>query len=217
MSEKEIAARLAELYERRSLQGYVRWKVVTDPLYRTVFEQIRDDARPLVDVGCGVGLLAFYLRERGYAAQIRGIDFDPRKIEVASAAARRYRDVEFVVGDAREPLPAGHNVILLDILQYFDAASQRRILDNAASAVPAGGMVVLRQAIRDRSWRYRLTERVDAFARTIHWMKAERLEFPTIETIVAAFSGFSSEVRPLWGRMPFNNYLFVFRRPRPQS
>ena len=213
MSEKELAHRLAKLYERRSLQGYVRWKVSTDPLYRAVFESIQTDDRfPLVDVGCGVGLLAFYLRERGYGAPIRGIDFDPRKIEVARHAARHYDDVEFVAGDARDPLPADHNVVLLDILQYFDPDSQKRILENAVRAVPAGGTVVLRQAVRDGSWRYRLTARVDAFARTIRWMKAEELQYPTPESIVAAFSGFTAEVAPLWGRMPFNNYLFVFRR-----
>jgi SAM-dependent methyltransferase len=215
VSEKELADRLARLYERRSLQGYVRWKVSTDPLYRAVFENVHlDDRFPLVDVGCGVGLLAFYLRERGYAAPILGIDFDSRKIEVARHAARHYRDVEFVAGDARDPLPRDHNVILLDILQYFDPDSQRLILENAARAVPAGGTVVLRQAVRDHSWRYRLTARVDAFARTIRWMRAEDLVYPTPESIVAPFSGFSANVTPLWGRMPFNNYLFVFRRPR---
>lgn len=214
MSEKELADRLARLYERRSLQGYARWKVSTDPLYRAVFESVRMDERvPLVDVGCGVGLLAFYLRERGFGAPIRGIDFDPRKIEVARHAARHYRGVEFVAGDARDPLPPGHNVVLLDILQYFDPDSQRRILENAVRAVPPGGIVVLRQAVRDHSWRYRLTARVDAFARTIRWMKAEELQYPTPESIVEAFSGFSAEVTPLWGRMPFNTYLFVFRRP----
>jgi SAM-dependent methyltransferase len=213
VSEKELAERLAKLYERRSLQGYVRWKVSTDPLYRAVFESIHTDDRiPLVDVGCGVGLLAFYLRERGYAGPIRGIDFDPRKIEVAQRAARNYDDVEFTAGDARDPLPPDHNVVLLDILQYFDADSQRRILENAVRAVPAGGAVVLRQAVRDRSWRYRLTARVDAFARTIRWMKAEELQYPTRESIVTAFSGFSAEISPLWGRMPYNNYLFVFRK-----
>lgn len=211
-----LADRLARLYERRSLQGYVRWKVKTDPLYQAVFETLRaDDDSPLVDVGCGVGLLAFYLRERGYTAPIRGIDFDPRKIDVARKAAVRYRDVEFIAGDARDPLPRNHNVVLLDILQYFDPDSQQRILENAARAVPDGGVVVLRQAVRDHSWRYWLTARVDAFARTVRWMKADHLQYPTPESIVAPFSEFATTVSPLWGGMPYNNYLFVFKRPRP--
>jgi SAM-dependent methyltransferase len=212
VSKSELSEKLASLYQRRSLQGYVRWKVKTDPLYEAVFDSLRDSDHPLVDVGCGVGLLAFYLRERGYRATIRGVDFDERKIDVATRAASAYEGVAFESGDARNPLPAQHNVALLDILQYFDGASQRRILDNAARSAPHGGLVIIRQALRDRSWRFRLTRAVDASARVFRWMKAEQLDFPTREAIVAAFDGFEAEIRPLWGAMPYNNYLFVFRR-----
>jgi ubiquinone/menaquinone biosynthesis C-methylase UbiE len=213
VNRREIARRLAALYDRRSLRQYVLWKVKTDPAYHAVFEHLRDRPEPLIDLGCGVGLLAFYLREAGHAAPIIGIDFDERKIDVARVAARRYRDVEFIAGDARAPLPDRHSVVILDILQYFDAQSQRGILDNAARAVPPGGKVIIRQALRDRSWRYRLTELVDGAARTMGWMKAENLEFPTREAVSAPFAGFAADIRPLWGNMPYNNYLLVFTRP----
>ena len=212
MTNEAIAQRLAGFYERRSLQGYVRWKVRTDPAYRAVAALLEGRARPLVDLGCGVGLLPFFLRERGYTAPIIGIDFDERKIEVARVAAQRYRGIDFIAADARVPLPDNHDVVILDMLQYFDAESQERILQNVANAVGAGGVVIIRQGIRDRSWRHRLTAFVDAAARTMRWMKAERLEFPTRDQILAPFAGFEAEVRPLWGRMPYNNYLFVFRR-----
>ena len=39
--------------------------------------------------------------------------------------------------------------------------------------------------------------------------------FPTRAAIVSAFDGFSSEVVPMFGRTPFNNYLFVFKRASP--
>ena len=112
----------------------MRWKVRTDPAYSAALEALRGRDLPLVDVGCGVGLLAFYLREHGYTAPVIGIDFDQRKIDVARTAAKNYRDVEFIAGDARDPLPDGHNVVLLDILHYFDSASQQKILANAARA-----------------------------------------------------------------------------------
>jgi len=213
VTRKEIANRLARLYDIRSLQEYVRWKVRADPVYAAVLEQLRGHDEPLVDVGCGVGLLAFFLRECGCDAPITGVDFDERKIEAARKAAAQFRAITFVAGDARDPLPPDHNVVMLDVLQYFDSESQQRILANAARTVPPGGMAVIRQGIRDGSWRHRLTLIVDAFGRASRWMKAERLNFPTREQIVAAFPDFESEIRPLWGRMPYNNYLFVFRRP----
>jgi 2-polyprenyl-3-methyl-5-hydroxy-6-metoxy-1,4-benzoquinol methylase len=207
-----LSNRLAALYDRRALQGYVRWKVRTDPAYSAALEALRGRDLPLVDLGCGVGLLAFYLREQGYTAPVIGIDFDRRKIDVARLAAKNYRGVEFRIGDARETLPDGHNVVLLDLLHYFDSASQQKILTNVARVVPPGGAVILRQPIRDQSWRYRLTAGVDSLARTFRWMKAESLNYPTRDEVTAPFEGFTSEIRPLWGRMPYNTYFFVFTR-----
>ncbi|MGZ4778569.1 MAG: hypothetical protein ACXV5L_05190, partial [Thermoanaerobaculia bacterium] len=63
--------------------------------------------------------------------------------------------------------------------------------------------------------RYRLTYAAELFARSVRWLKAGELNFPTRESIVGPFreKGFEVEVSPLWGRTPFNNYLFMFRRP----
>ena len=212
MSRAAVAKRLASLYDRPSLRGYVRWKVSADPGYDAVLRQLRGHDGPLLDLGCGVGLLAFYLREHGVQSSIIGIDFDQRKVDVARRAATRYRDVDFIAGDARSALPEGRNVVVLDLLHYLDAESRARILTNVARAVPPGGIVVIRQGIRDASWRYRLTAAVDALARIFRWMKAEHLQYPTTGEITAAFAGFDAEIAPLWGRTPYNNYLFVFRR-----
>lgn len=215
MSRRELAERLAALYDRKLLREYVRWKVKTDPAYAAVLEALRESDRPVVDLGCGVGLLPFFLREQGYTPPILGIDFDERKIGIAHGLAARYADVRFRVGDARDPLPAGHNVVILDILQYFSPPEQQEVLANAARSVAPGGMVVIRQGIRDGSWRHRLTQIVDAFGRASRWMKAEHtsISFPSTEEISRPFGGFTREVRPLWGRMPYNNYFFVFRPP----
>lgn len=214
MTKADVANRLAALYEPRPLQGYARWKVRTDPVYGAALEVLRGRTTPLLDLGCGVGLLPFFLREHGYTAPILGIDFDERKIEVARKAATRYRGIDFIAGDAREPLPEAHDLVLLDILHYFDPASQQRILSNVVRAVAPGGVVVIRQAIHDGSWRARFTAVVDGAARVFKWMKAERLQLPTRDDVTRAFGAeFEAEVRTLWGRMlPYNNYLFVFTR-----
>ncbi len=212
MTKHDVAERLASLYARRPLQGYVRWKVRSDPVYRAALDVLRDRTTPLLDLGCGVGLLPFFLREHGYAAPVVGIDFDERKLELARIAARAYRDVEFISGDARAPLPRNRDVVLLDILHYFDSDSRQQILKNVADAVAPHGVVVIRQVIHDGSWRARFTRFVDRAAHIFRWMKAERVELPTREELVRAFDGFDADVRPLWGRMPYNNYLFVFRK-----
>jgi len=205
----EVASRLASLYDRREVRWYVRMKVRTDPVYPAVAQQLQDAEEPLLDLGCGVGLLPFFLREQGFRAPIIGVDFDRRKIDIARSAATRYRDIDFIAADARDGFPADHNVVMLDLLHYLDSETQRHIL---ASAARVARVVIIRQGVRDASWRYRFTAWVDAIGRTVRWMKAEALNYPAREEIVAAFSGFTAEVIPLWGRTPYNNYLFVFRR-----
>ncbi len=212
MKERELSNRVAALYDHRALQGYVRWKIRTDPVYSAALAALRDHELPLIDLGCGVGVFAFYLREHGYTAPLIGVDFDRRKIDAARIAAQKYRGVDFIAGDARDPLPDGHNVVILDLLHYFDSVSQQQILANAARVIPPGGVVILRQPIRDESWRYRLTKLVDGLARTFRWMKAESLNYPTREEVTSPFAGFASDVRPLWGHMPYNTYFFVFTR-----
>jgi SAM-dependent methyltransferase len=214
VSRSDLANRVAALYDRRILRSYARWKIRTDPVYPAVLERLRGLDAPLIDVGCGVGLLPFFLREHGYVAPILGFDFDDRKIEAARRAAVRYRGIDFVNGDARNPLPQNHNVVILDVLQYCDSAAQQRILLNAREALPPGGVAILRQGVRDGSWRHRFSTAVDAAGRVMRWMKGERLSFPSRDEVMAPFEGFTAEVRPLWGRTPFNNYLFVFTRPR---
>jgi hypothetical protein len=99
------------------------------------------------------------------------------------------------------------------MLQYVDSGAQQQILENVARTIPRGGIAILRQGVRDDSWRHKMTIAADAFGRLTRWMQAERLNFPTIEEVSRPFTGaFDAEITPLWGRTPFNSYLFVFRR-----
>lgn len=205
---------LAARFSSRFLRGYVRSKVSSDPVYSAAWERLRDHAHPLVDVGCGIGLLSFYLREHGFAPDIVGLDHDRKKIEAARAIAASYSGLRFEVADARTSLPEAHSVVMLDLLHYFHPSVQRQLLEAAARVIPAGGMLLIRDAVRDDSWRYRATYLQESFSRVVRWLKAERLSFPTRESIVDVMTGhgFDAEVVPMWGRTPFNNYLFVFRR-----
>jgi SAM-dependent methyltransferase len=208
----EVGRRIAGQFGSRFLRSYARGKLRSDPVYRAVLDHLRESPAPVYDIGCGVGLLEFYLREYGFAGPITGIDHDARKVAAASEIGARYPALDFRAGDARDPIPGGNNIVLIDVLHYFSDDDQRLILDNAATALPAGGVVIIRSAIRDGSVRYRLTVAQERFARGIRWLRAERLNFPSRDAIVQSFRTFEREIVPMWGRTPFNNYLFVFRR-----
>jgi SAM-dependent methyltransferase len=187
---------------------YVRLKIRTDPAYAAVFERVRGCEDPLLDVGCGIGILALYLRARGFRAPIRCVDHDERKVAIARSVVP---DAVFEVGDARNSIESAGTVVLLDLLHYFRAGDQSRILEAAAKTAST---VIIRDAIRDGSWRYRFTYAQEMFSRVVRWLRAERLHFPARDDVTAPFGNFGVEVVPSYGRTPFNNYLFVFKRSK---
>lgn len=199
---------VAALFESRFLRGYARSKLARDPVYAAVAARLPN--LPLLDLGCGVGLLALSLRQRGFLAPVTGIDHDARKIDAARKAAPF---AEFRHADVRDAIDFRGSVAMLDVLHYFGDDDQQRILRNAAASVAPGGVAIIRDAINDGSWRYRATYVEETFARAVGWLKGERLNFPARDSIAGAFPGFESEIVPMWGRSPFNNYLFVFRAP----
>ena len=216
-SEHEQACdRVAELFSARWLQHYVRSKLRSDPVFPAAFELLKDSGEPILDVGCGVGLLAFYLRERGSNALVVGVDTDGRKIRQGVAAATdRYAGVEFIEQDARKELPPFQgNVALLDVLHYLAPADQAVLLNELATRVAPGGLLMLRDAPREQIPRFWATYVGEVFAQTISWNIGAPLHFPTRESIAAAFdeAEFRQEERPAWGGTPFNNRLFTFRR-----
>lgn len=208
--------RVASLFSSRWLRHYTASKLRSDPVFAATYEIFRHSTEPILDVGSGVGLLGFYLRERGVAVPIMGVDADVRKIRKArEVATTRYRDMEFLDRDVREPLPPFRgSVAVLDLVHYLEPARQHTLLKELAAFVSPGGVLVLRDCPRDGSTRYRLTHAGEIFAQAISWNLKTPLHFPTRESINAAFpeEEFTRDERRSWGSTPFNNRLFVFRR-----
>jgi SAM-dependent methyltransferase len=185
-----------------------------DPIYGTVLPRLPSPTAPLIDLGCGVGILALVLRDKGFAGPITGIDHDREKIAVAAAVSAGLEGVEFIAGDARQPLPRSGNVVLFDVLHYFSDEDQRQILANVAAALPRGGVAIIRDGLREPNLRYWFTYVGEVFARVNGWLKAERLNFPRREVFEAVFPApeFSIASERLAGVLPTNNFLFVVTR-----
>ena len=216
---RRTAERLSALYPTPFLRNYVYWKVRTDPLYPAVNRHLaptRD--HPLVDLGCGPGLFAFYLKTRGHAAPVHGLDVDAEKIHAASAiAARHWPDLTFSVSDFAQWDPAGHqgHVTLLDVLQYLPHDLQHTLLQKAARCLTdPGHRLIIRNGLDDDSWRASVTRVTDHLARWIRWMARSPLQHPSRQRLehTLTSAGLRVTFQPLWGATPFNNYLIIAQR-----
>lgn len=195
---------------------YVAAKLRSDPLYEAVLDELRDSPLPLLDLGCGLGVLAIFLREHGLEVPIHSLDYDQRKIDEAQrlSTEKGMKELRFDFHDAREGLPEhSGNVTILDILQFFSAEQIETLLALAADRVAPGGKLVIRSGLRDRTWRFKATVAGDLLAKATFWMKAGPTHYPTAEDFRTALEPRGSvRISPLWGGTPFNSHLIVLEK-----
>ena len=197
---------------------YTLSKLRTDPLYPGVLSALRGQQAPLMDLGCGLGLLAHALRGDGQSMSYIGVDVDAPKIERARRISVRagLTDTRFDVLDLSRGYPEhSGNVAILDVLQFLTREQQASLLDAAVAMVAPGGMLVMRAALDDGSARIRRTRFADRFAALVRWMPSPPVHYPLVDDLRAHLSsgGLDASIEPFYGNTPFNNWLIVARRP----
>lgn len=217
--ERTIARRIGARFRSRGQRHYASSKLRFDPAFAaTAGLLLEAESAPLLDVGCGLGLLGQYLRERGWRGRYLGVDFDAAKVDAARAAAQSITPaLSFETGDARRGLPtASGHVALLDVLHYLARDDQQVLLRELAARVAPGAMLILRNVLRAPGWRFRLTVLEERLLYASRWMRSPALHFPDRAEVEAPLreAGLGVDVRPLWGDTPFNSFLLVARRPR---
>ena len=208
-----IIARIASRYRLQQHRSYARGKLRWDPLFPAIAPLLADSSRGLLDVGCGFGIFGQYLRECGFRARYCGVDLDEKKIAEARGASDGL-DLEFVIGSATSLPHFSGDVSMFDVLHYLSADQQQVALAQAAACVPPGGLIIIRNVLREPGWRFRATILEERLLRALRWMRYPVTHYPEREEIEAPLraAGFVTRVRPLWGRTPFNSYLFLARR-----
>src|SRR5207237_810641 len=140
--------------------------ILTKPSARNAPKTARMDSRMhragrarILDLGCGQGLLAAWLQaaahcyERGIwpaawppaprPQSMRGIEI--MADEVARARLALGPDCDVLQADIRSaPFGSADAVVMLDVLHYLPAQSQREVLQRVRAALPPGGLLLLR-------------------------------------------------------------------------
>lgn len=209
---------IASRYDTRGRRGYVRGKLAGDPVYAAMADILATaPSLPLLDIGCGMGLLGQYLHACDALHGYLGIDHDERKIASARhAAATLGSDLQWRCADAAElPDFQGH-VALLDVLHYLAADHQTALLALAARHLAPEGRLVIRNVLREPNWRYHATRIEEFFLHATGWMRVAPQHYPSAAEIREALeeAGLRVYTTPLHGRTPFNSYLIVAHRPR---
>jgi len=186
-------------------------------------------ARTILDLGCGQGLLASWLLSAG-SHGTRGewpADWPPaphpetiRGIEMREQAVRRARHAlagraEFLQGDiAQTEFGAADAVVIMDVLHYIDYRAQKSILERAHAALAGGGVLILREADAASGIRFMIGKWVDATVVLAQQWRAPRLYFRSAGEWLSLLkaSGFTTETVPMSAGTPFANVMLIAHR-----
>jgi len=209
--------RIASRFSRTGDRLYIRGKLATDPVYAATAKAIDGRRLPLLDIGCGLGLLGHYLHACDALDGYVGLDHDGRKIAQGRDAAQRAGLGDAIAlreTDAATPQGVRGHVAMLDVLHYLPRERQGELLAFAVDHLADDGVLILRNVIRDGSWRYRATVWEEKFIKAVGWIPGGAQYFPTEDDIRAVLEprGIRVAFRPLFGRTPYNSWLMTAAR-----
>jgi SAM-dependent methyltransferase len=215
----------------RFAHGFARGKLAGDPAYRAILERgLLQGKRRVLDLGCGLGLLAAVLRAAERCSQqghwpaswaaaprglsIRGIELRTRTVERARRALGAA--AEIVQGDIRvAELGTADAVVILDVLHYIEAGAQRALLARVHHTLTPGGLLLLRVGDADAGLRFRLGQWWDQavmLAAGHGWIRQHCRSLAQWRALLLD-CGFDTQVLSMSEGTPFANVLLC-ARPR---
>ena len=231
---RRLVARAATRFRAagRGPYYFARGKLGGDPVFAALLRdgRIKDGAR-IVDVGCGLGILAALLTAAGTCeAQLasdwpstwapapkrwtlRGFDLRKHAISAGQRALADVSDrVTLSVDDVRHvTLPECDVVVMLDVLHYIDFIAQTRLLSNTHAVLAPAGTLLLRVGDAASNWRFRVTSAADwwvTFARQRSWPRFYCRSLADWISLLEGI-GYSVVAQPMSQGTPFANVLLI--------
>ena len=118
----------------------------------------------MLDLGCGLGLFAHVLRQRGGSQPYLGVDVDAGKIARAQRAATGLPAVRFDCRTCRRRCRRRPGMCCCWMCCSTDAGPQQALLREASARVARGGRLLLRTPLATGDGRDRTTRVADRLA-----------------------------------------------------
>lgn len=180
----------------------------------------------ILDLGCGQGLLAAWLKaallcyESGSWPQdwppapqprsTRGIELMIRDVQRARAALGS--ECEILQGDIRRAeFGTTDAVVILDVLHYISQGEQLAVLKRVRAALPARGLLLLRIGDADGGLRFRCSQWIDKLVMLLrgHATLATHCRSAGQWRDLLSECGFEVQAAPMSQGTPFANVLLI--------
>jgi cyclopropane fatty-acyl-phospholipid synthase-like methyltransferase len=201
-------------YDDRIVRGYCwgRFWILRQRFLDEIGQYLPARGRVL-DIGCGFGLFSLYYATVRPDLTLHGLDRNPRRIEMARAAAARLAlaNARYEVGDARdfrggEMFDAAY---MLDIVHHVPPEAVRPLLEQLAKVLPAGGRLVIKDVDSRPAYKRWFTHALDRVMdprSPVRYWSGDELQ-PLIEEV-----GFRVYRHLMVDVLPYPHVLYVGER-----
>lgn len=135
---------------------FVRARLFSAPLVELA-SRVPPQAKQVLDVGCGHGLLCALMSYQHPERHVVGVDPDPRKIAWARASVGRQPNSRFETGTVETLAalePTSYDcVAVADVLYLLPETEQASFLAACHQLLKKGGVLLLKEAEDDHGWR----------------------------------------------------------------
>ena len=155
---------------------------------------------PILDLGCGHGLLALTAALDSPARTVLGIDHDQERIGLAQIAARNLPNLEVKKGNLMDPpssTPPYSGITMIDIMHYFEPRLQENLLRRAHQLLGNGGTLLVREVDPEGGWVSKWNRTYEKIATRIGFTQAEAagLHFRTKKDWISLLESVGFEVK----------------------
>lgn len=203
------------LFKGPVLEWYLRvkWQFEKDNFEH--YDQLIGERKSIYDIGCGYGYLSYYLHFKSPNRDIKGIDYDQEKIDVAQACLSRTNSIEFLQGDVNQiQFETSDCFIFNDVLHYMSAESQENVLNNCLEKLNPNGLVIIRDGVTDLNKRHDKTELTERYSTQILGFnkKVEEFHFFSTEFIRTFADQNQLELHIEEQSQKTSNILFILKK-----
>ena len=152
------------LYKGPLIEWYLKIKLRLEKNYQ-LFHQLLPEKGKILDIGCGYGFMSYMLHFTSPQREIKGIDYDEEKIEVANNCFNKNGNINFVMADIiNYPIEKSDGIILADMLHYLPPEKQEEVIEKCIKNLRPGGTLVIRDGNKDLEGRHRFTRLTEFFS-----------------------------------------------------
>lgn len=204
------------LYKGPVLEWYfrVKWQFEKDN-YRDYASRIGEGN--ILDLGCGYGYLSFYLSRVFKNSEIRGIDYDHLKIEIAESCTWYFPTTQFESNDllSVEFKKTYQYIFLNDVLHYFSRTNQQILLQKLTTILEDGGKLIIRDGVNDSSSSHNKTLMSEFFSTNLGFnKKTDQFYFPTLEEYHEIAQQFNCNLEMVPQGNKLSNQLFIYQKKK---